>query len=62
MGLFEFGHHFVNLIVRVGAVAGGVYCFSAQATGDSFLIEKWTLGGTGAFEFAVFEEYQAYGH
>ena len=60
--LLEFGHHFVDLIVRVGAVGAGVDCFPTQTAGDPFLVEIWTLGGTGAFEFAVLEEYQAYGH
>ena len=41
--LLEFGHHLVHLIVRVGAVAGGIYGFPTEVAGDPLLVEEWTL-------------------
>jgi hypothetical protein len=60
--LLEFGHHFIYLIVRVGAVTCGIHRFSAQVASDSFLVEKGTLRCTGSFEFAIFKKNQPYGH
>jgi hypothetical protein len=60
--LFEFGHDLVYLVVRVATSTGSVYRFSAIATGSSIFVEVWILGGTSAFEFAIFKENKPHRH
>ncbi len=60
--LFEFGHYFVHFIVWIATGTAGVHCFTTVTTGASLLIQKWVLGGTGAFKFSVFQKDQPYRH
>lgn len=60
--LLKLGDDLVHFVVWVSTAGAGIYRFSTQPAGGTFLIKERTLGSTGTLKFAVFEENQSNRH